>query len=153
MLIKYYKNKGWKYQLAERVVWQSSIKPDENIIQLFYSIFTTGLIIAQPGYAWDGASGPCPDINSVMPGSLFHDIIWQALRRGELDQKWKAQGNKELRLICLSDGMWPRLAKLIYVAVSKGAGWAASPKRKLKLRVAGRDITITMEKKEGRDAQ
>ena len=138
MLIHYYENNSWKYQNAKEVSWQSSIKPDEDIIQPFYSILTTGLIIAKVGYAWDGASGFCPDFNSIMPGSLFHDIIWQALRRGELEPKWKKQGNEELRLICIDTGMWLWAAKAVYVAVSIGAGPFASPKRKLKIKTAGR---------------
>lgn len=139
MLIHYYKNPGWKYQLAREVQWQSSIKPDKDIIQPFYSILTTGLIIGKPGYAWDGASGPCPDIDSVMPGSLFHDIVCQALRREELEPKWFDQGNVELKLICLEDGMWSWVAEIIYKGVCIGSEPHTKPKRRLKLRTAGRD--------------
>lgn len=38
-----------------------------------------GFIIVYKGYAWDGASGGCPD-NKNMMASLLHDVLYQASR-------------------------------------------------------------------------
>ena len=132
--IKY--KKGYHYQIVENYVAQTSIIPKTIIDTDFYSIDINGVLIAKKGYAFDGPSGPTIDTKNFMRGSLIHDILYQAIREGLLDSMWRRQADKELRKACLEDGMNRLRAWYVYHAVSKFAGFAASPKNKKKILTA-----------------
>jgi hypothetical protein len=118
---------GYKYQLKKSYSIFISIKPDKNIITKYISLNTNGLLFIGEGYAWDGPSGPTIDTHSFMRGSLIHDACYQLMREEHLDQKWREQADKELKKICLEDGMSRIRAWYVYRAVRKIARKAIWP--------------------------
>ncbi len=88
-----------------------------------------GALTIDEGYAWDGASGPMPDIPSVMRGSLVHDALYQLMREKLLDYKKDRQmADKLMQQICLEDGMPPPLAWGVYVVLHGIGEFAARPR-------------------------
>jgi hypothetical protein len=125
--------KGFKYQLAEPHTEYVSIFPKYNIYTDYLMLTPKGKLIISHGYAWDGASGPTFDTKSSMAGSLVHDALYQLMRMGLLDRSWRKQADKELKRICIENGMWKWRAWLWYQAVRIGAGPAASAKNMKKV--------------------
>lgn len=116
---------GYKYQLFADT-WMR----DDRLLQL--PDFRTewfwkkgNLLFVRGGYAWDGPSGPTFDTQDSMRGSLFHDIIYQAIRMGLMDKKWRKLGDQFLYEICEIDGMNPIRNKAWYRAVRLFAAAAA----------------------------
>ena len=64
-----------------------------------------GVLTIQPGYAWDGPSGPTIDTPDSMRGSLIHDIFYQMMREGLIHKRWRKRVDKELLRITRQDGM------------------------------------------------
>lgn len=108
---------GYKYQLAEAYSEQTEIYPPMDIHMRFYSIHSSGVITAKAGYAWDGPSGPAIDTKNFMRGSLVHDVVCQAIAENALPHLFREQGDKELRRICLEDGMSRLRAWWVFRAV------------------------------------
>ncbi len=67
---------------------------------------TQGNLIIYPSYVWDGASGPTFDTLNSMIGSLVHDVIYQLIRLGFIEDKYRAYADMALCYICKEDGMW-----------------------------------------------
>lgn len=86
---KYTTSKGIHYQLRK-------IRPVAPIKDRFYSIGMDGLVIIQPGYAWDGPSGPTLDTKDVMFCSLIHDVLYEAMRKEQLSLDWRDEADEEL---------------------------------------------------------
>jgi len=92
--IKY--REGCKYQLTEPVLFRVPIYPpawistDDGSVTLSPS----GDLSFKGTYAWDGPSGPTLDTKGAMPGSLGHDGLYQLIRQGKLDPKWKEVADK-----------------------------------------------------------
>lgn len=135
-MIRY--TKGYKYQLYEDAEFQTNVFPENDIVTRYITLTTTGLLGIKLGYAWDGASGTTIDTESSMQGALGHDALYQLMRMGLLDQKWRHEADRFLRDQCKSDGMWKWRAELWYNAVRKIAGFAADPKNRKKVYTAGR---------------
>lgn len=82
----------------------------------------------QPGYAWDGPSGPTVDTPDFMRGSLVHDVFYQMLRDGLLPAQIEVKGittdlrefaDYELWRICREDGMGRVRAWYVHQAVRR----------------------------------
>ena len=115
--MKYRKLKPWKYQLTEPLTITLDFLPPKTIeteFILFDAYGTNGRLFLQKYYAWDGASGPCPDTPNVMKGSLVHDSLYQLMRLGLLNRSYRKAADAELRKICLQSGMNKFWAGLIY---------------------------------------
>ena len=124
---------GYKYQLAQFFQIDIGIvlgKKAEPVLTEFIELYTGGLLIIKAGYSWDGPSGPTIDTKNFMRGSLVHDALYQLMRAGLLDMKWREQADKELKRICLEDGMCKLRAWWVYKAVRRFAKDAALPKNK-----------------------
>ena len=116
--IKY--RKGYKYQLEKTYRVDTNIKRDDdapNISTEFIMLNSGGRLRIKNGYAWDGPSGPTIDTKNFMRGSLAHDALYQLMRQGHLDIKWREQADKELKRICLEDGMSKIRAWYVYKSV------------------------------------
>lgn len=113
--IKY--KSGYKYQLISPFSIQTQIFPERNILTHYLILSTEGILHIQIGYCWDGPSGPAIDTKNFMRGSLVHDALYQLMRQGLLDQKWREQADIELRKICREDGMSAIRAQWVYWAV------------------------------------
>ena len=108
---------GFKYQLSRDYGIQTSIFPDKDIYTRFTELSISGFLIIKSGYAWDGPSGPAIDTKNFMRGSLVHDALYQLIREGLLNIKFRIPADKELIKICLEDRMWKLRTKWVYFAV------------------------------------
>lgn len=108
---------GYKYQLRAPYVIQLEIKPAHGAGTDWLTLDTDGTLTIRAGYAWDGASGPTWDSKSSMRGSLVHDALYQLMRLGLLDIRYRDEADAIFRRICKEDGMWSPRAALWYHAV------------------------------------
>jgi len=131
----------WKYILRSPVKHSSPIT-GLTIITPYGGICSDGTISIPAGYAWDGASGPAIDTPTIIPGSLFHDFLYQCMREGVLDRKYKDAADMLLKEICLECGMWQTRANWVYWAVKSFAKRSVLPDKK------PRNKIITIEIKE-----
>ncbi|WP_373975679.1 hypothetical protein NT239_02715 [Chitinibacter sp. SCUT-21] len=131
MTIWYKKRRIYKYTLAHPCVIQLQLHPEQDIATPFISLNRQGQLALAANYAWDGASGPMPDLPSVMRGALAHDALYQLMRDGHLDaQHYRQQADAVLRQLCLADGMNTLLAAWVYFCVRQfGARYAQSDLR------------------------
>ena len=95
---------GYKAVVKVDCTCMTPIKPKHTIEGCFYEICKCGLITAKENYAYDFATGAF-DTDTIKRGSLFHDIVCQAIREGKLDTKWQEVADKLLVDICELDGM------------------------------------------------
>jgi len=106
-------------------------------IKIFYIFLDkNGHITVRKGYAWDGPSGPTIDTKNFMRGSLIHDALYQLMREGYLNQKYRNQADLELYYACRQDGMSKFRAWYVLKAVQWFAKKAASPTDKKPVLVA-----------------
>ena len=84
--------RGYKYQLDQTYVVQVSIKPRADIITEWIKLNRDGMLAIMDGYAWDGPSGPTIDTKNFMRGSLVHDALYQLMREGHLEPRWREAG-------------------------------------------------------------
>lgn len=132
--IKY--KSGFKYRLHETYVYKLKNNPNVIIHTQKVSINKQGFLTIQEGFCWDGASGPAWDTKSSMRGGLVHDALYQLLRMGLLRENYRKPADRELRDICIEDGMWKWRARGWYRFVRSLAGGYADPKNLKKIRTA-----------------
>ena len=133
---KIFYRSGYKYQLAETYTVSVVIQPEKKIESDFIEISTERMLTIKAGYAWDGPSGPTIDTKSFMRGSLVHDALYQLMRNQFLPEGCRKDADQELHRLCCEDGMNRFRAWYVLLGVRKGAGFAASPKAKKKIRSA-----------------
>ena len=112
--------KRWKYQLTKSYEHnlhfnvRSAFPSPETVASIpgQLHLYTTGRLLIENGYAWDGPSGPTFNTESSMRGSLVHDALYQLIREGLLPASLKPTCDRELRLVCIEDGMWRWRARL-----------------------------------------
>ena len=114
--------KGYKYRLVRDLVVATRIRPDEVIRTDYITLTVTGLLRLEAGYASDGPSGPTIDTPSFMRGAFVHDALYQLMRMGLLDQKWREPSDRELTRICIDDGMWYIRAGWVYWGLQLAGG-------------------------------
>jgi len=113
--------KGYKYELLNTEEVTTPIR-GISITTSFMCLAITGRLFVHAYYAWDGPSGPTIDTPSFMRGSLFHDALYQLMREGLLDHKYRIVADELLRQICLEDGMPAWRAWYVYQCVRMFAG-------------------------------
>ena len=105
-----YFKRGYKYQTSRDYHIKLDIVPlseDGVFIPSGYAYLSpAGDLDIYAGYAWDGASGPTFDTKNSMTGSLVHDVLYQFIRLGLVDPKYKEYADKVLHDICTEDGMY-----------------------------------------------
>jgi hypothetical protein len=97
---------------------------------------TAGDTIIKTGYAWNGASGPTVDTRNTMTGSLVHDLLYQLIRLGLIDSKYKEYADRMLKEICIDDGMNSIRAACWLWAVKTFGGASCKPDAEPKEEVA-----------------
>jgi hypothetical protein len=132
--MKFRKLHAWKYQLVEDFEIQLPFMPPRNIATEFVRFYRDsvkplpGYLALKRYYAWDGASGPCPDTRPVMRGALVHDALYQLIRLDLLPREpYRKLADGALRDICIQSGMNPIWARIIYWGVRVFAGKGAEP--------------------------
>ena len=101
-----YFRRGYKYQTTRDYHLRIAGIADEAISTQFITLTKMGEMIIHAGYAWDGASGPTWDSKNSMIGSLVHDALYQLIRLGLIDVKYKEYADQLLHDICVEDGMF-----------------------------------------------
>ncbi len=133
---------GYKYQLHADYNDTIAVRPPADIPTEYITLTTTGKIKIKKGYAWDGASG-APDTKTIMRASLVHDALYQLMRHDELDRKlWRNTADKELKRMCLEDGMTKAKAEVVYFTVCKLGANAAKKENKKKVITAPKQSKI-----------
>ena len=132
--IKY--KSGYKYQLHADYTVKVSIKPPNRVVRPYITLSTNRTLLTRRGYAWDGPSGPTFDTKNFMRASLVHDALYQLMRQKVISRRWRLEADKELKRICLEDGMSNIRAGYVYRSVRRWAGSAASSKNKKKILTA-----------------
>lgn len=127
---------GYKYQLAQHYFDFLKIKPEHYIVTDYIVLAQNGLLYIKKGYAWDGPSGLTFDTASSMRASLVHDALYELIRKGHLRQSDRMAADYELYERCIEDKMFKIRARLWLRAVRIGAGPAADPENKKKVREA-----------------
>lgn len=116
----------FKYQLASDEMYMTGITGYSFDLR-FIRMEPNGRLTVREGYIWNGASGPTFDTKSSMRGSLFHDALYECMRREVLPLTIKDKADRILHDICTEDGMIPIRADAWYDAVSKFAWNSAAP--------------------------
>lgn len=130
-LIRY--KAGYKYVLQERVRLQLPYRPRSIARtigpgdQPIATLTPEGLLIIEPGYAWDGPSGPAIDTPDFMGASLVHDVLYQMIRLELLPKEWREIADDIMHNLCLGAGMCQLRAAWCYYGVREGAWFAAKP--------------------------
>ena len=90
-----------------------------------------GMLTIFRGYTFE-PSGPTFHTKSFMRGALVHDALYQLIRNKLLPEAtWRKFADKELRDICIEDGMWEWRANLIYKTVRAAGGASVVKPRKI----------------------
>ena len=101
----------------QKVSWKYVLHVDFHHILAFGPLHVEGelyrvrgsILTVKAGYAWDGASGPTLDTEDSMTAGLVHDVLYQAMREGNLRSVYRRQTDREFRRILKRDGMsWLR---------------------------------------------
>ena len=119
---------GYKYQLACTFFIQTGKRIPKSICTEFISLSEYGVLTISVGYAWDGASGPAIDSDTIMRGSLVHDALYQLIRDGLLDESAREHADNLLYDLCVEDGMCKFRAWYVWKAV-RSFGSLANKKR------------------------
>ena len=137
---------GYVNQLAEGERFQTELHPAEDIHTEFIHLSRKGELYGEAGYAWDGPSGPIKYIaeklgripyigkrlkaaylKTILTPSLAHDMGYQLMRMKLLPPACRDYFDKLLVKECDIRGMTKIRQRLVYIGVSKGAGYAADP--------------------------
>lgn len=102
--MKYRILKGYKYDLVGMFDIFTQIK-GFVFATPWYDLYENGWLVIQDRYAWDGPTDPGIDTKNFMIASLVHDVLYQAMREGHLPRTQRKAADKELRRICLEQGM------------------------------------------------
>ena len=127
---------GYKYQLVSLCRVKTSIRPKEDIKSKYLSLDLSGNLVIEGGYCWDGPSGPTLDTKTFMRGSLVHDALYQLMREDKLSTADRKKADKELRRLCIEDGMMKARAWWVYRGVRFGGLKSASAENRKKIHSA-----------------
>lgn len=122
-MISYKKRRRYKYTLYDNYHLPTDIRPTQPISTDYIDLTTNGWLTIKKKYAWDGPSGPAPDISILMRGSLVHDALYQLMREKLLPLAAREKADWLLREICLEDGAPRFLADFVYISVD----WFGKP--------------------------
>jgi hypothetical protein len=133
MLLEYRKTKGYKYLVA--AAYRCAV-PELTGITIHNRWFSveSGEMTVQPGYAWDGASGPTIDTPATMKASLVHDVGYQCVRAGLLPAEYRGTFDSILfRMMRPAPSaaigklarVWAETRALYYFVAVRAAGWGA----------------------------
>lgn len=124
-----YKKVNYKYQVKEdfKIDIQGLtqiLNIKFNIVHPYFSLMND-YVIVEKGYCYDGPSGPTIDTENFMAPSLIHDVLYQCMREGFLDQSCRKTADTILYNLCRQYGMNIIRAKYVYWALRLFGGIAA----------------------------
>jgi len=92
MSIEY--KEGYDYWLVKDYSIETGISLGKTVSTKLLSITAKGLLTIKEGYAWDGASGPAIDTETVKRTSLVHDALYQLIREGYIHPVHKERADE-----------------------------------------------------------
>ena len=125
--------KGFKYQLAEKLLLVTNILPDQDIVTDFVILRTNGELELTKGFAWDGASGPVVDRKSNMIAGAGHDALYRLMRKGLLDHNLWPEADAMFAKWLKENGAWALTIKIDSLGLKIANGAAANPSNKAKI--------------------
>lgn len=128
---------GYKYQAVNEPasVQLQYIKPKELIVTPFSTLTSEGYLTGRAHYAWDGPSGPTIDTDNFLPGSYFHDMLYEMIRLGFLPFEVWRLADKEMDVINKRCGMSSTRRWLVRMGLWIAQGSAAKPINKKSIKV------------------
>lgn len=119
---------GYKYQTAAPFEIELPILPPADVSNRFIKLDRKGLLSIREDYSWDGASGVTLDDSTNMRPSLVHDALYQLLRDGLLDAKYRGVADRIFYNLLKKDGMSPERAMIYFQGVSQFGKPYADPR-------------------------
>lgn len=110
---KIFWTEGYKYRLNQDFTILVEMYPKEDITSSTGLITLTkdGWLTIWKNYSWDGASGLTFDTKSSIRGALTHDALYELMREGLFDIKWRRRtgsfGGSAVKMICGPGGPMP----------------------------------------------
>ena len=129
--VKY--RKGYKYQLAADVVFQTTIHLKKDIITPRICLYKSGRLVVKDAYAYDGPSGPVLDRKTNMRGACGHDALYQLMRMELLPHSYWKAADRNYGMWLREDGSWPTTVKISLMGLHLAGGKAALPKNRKKV--------------------
>jgi len=121
-----YRKRKYKYQVVEDYTSFYGLM-GYDIDNQYYKISPDGFLTAKWLYAWDGCSGPTLDDDTNMVPGLHHDIIYQAIRRGELPLSVKPFADDKLKEEMIERGAPKWRAQMYHDGVTVGGDSSCVP--------------------------
>ncbi len=126
----YYKA-GYKYVLAETAVFQTGVRPIDNLNSVstcYVSLNRTGKLTIHAGFPWDGPSGTTIDTSNSMAAALLHDALYKLFRWKLADvDVYRSVADREFRDHLKANGMCQPRRWVWFRAVRRLARFAALP--------------------------
>lgn len=94
-----------------------------------------GHLIVRAGYPWDGPSGPTIDTKHNIAPSFWHDVGYEAIRRGVIPPQARLYFDQLFYVDLIKKGMSKWRAKTYYRALRMFGGFAARRNRAVKYKV------------------
>ena len=112
--MKYWK--GYKYVVAEDFSVHTTVY-GYALQDKFFHLHTDGQLEVFMGYAWDGNSGPFPDIDSTMEASCVHDILCDLVNSGRISHDEQPKIDQLYYDTVERKGMWGWVARQVTLAI------------------------------------
>ena len=112
--MKYWK--GHKYVVAEDFEIQTTIY-GYDLQDKFFHLHTDGKLEVFLGYAWDGNSGPFPDVKSTIEASCGHDILCDLINSERLPDVEQPKADQFYYDTVVRKGLWPFLARQVTLMI------------------------------------
>jgi len=123
---------GYKYESVDGYTCSTGIVrrgiTDQAISHPYMHLDKNGVLEIFPGYAWDGST--CSFDKNSLRASLVHDALYQLMREGLLDKKYRKQADQLYRDMLIEDGLWKSHAWVRYWALRNFAGGGIKPEKK-----------------------
>ncbi len=125
--------KGYKYQLADDLYFQTDFRPEDSVITERIVLDTNGLLLVRDGYASDGVSGPVVDRKTNLRGGFIHDALYQLMRMGMLPHLDWREADKEFAKALKEDGAWGWVIRIDMTGLKLAGGSAAHPSKRKRI--------------------
>lgn len=123
-----YREIGGAKQLCTEFRFQLTTAPGYAGKAGFISFDKKGRVTVQPGYVWDGASGPTFDTPDSVCASLLHDATYELMRLCLLPSYvYKPEADLLFYERLITDGMLQYRAWAWYIAVRQFGGRSVLP--------------------------
>lgn len=127
--IAYNRLRGYKYRLSRDAEARIPVFSDLPDIEDPYYSIKGGVVHVKAGYSWDGASGPTWDDDTVLRGSLFHDVLYQAIRAGKIPATRRADADYAIYQIMKADGAWGVRALVWFIGLRIAGAPSTKPRK------------------------